>query len=110
MSALGVRGVDLEADRVVAARHDRERQADGEDAALEEAADHRARAIRVAHHQRHHRVRPGDRLEPERLEAGAGTGRVRAFRWARRSRPSALSATSTAATAAAQSAAPSGLV
>ena len=52
-------------------------QADGEDAAVEEAADHRARAVGVAHEQRHDRVRPGDRLEAERLEAAAELRRAR---------------------------------
>ena len=46
---LGVRGVDLEADRFIALRDDRKRQADGEDPAFEEPCDHRSHPGGVTH-------------------------------------------------------------
>jgi hypothetical protein len=43
-----MRRVDLEADRLVAPRDDRERQADGEDGIVEEVPDGRVRLARIA--------------------------------------------------------------
>ena len=75
MSWRRVGGVDLEADRLVAARDDRERQADGEHAVVEQPADQRPGLLGVAHEQRHDRVRPGNRFVAERLRDRPGTGR-----------------------------------
>ena len=90
-------------------RHDRECEADGEDALVVQAAHHRADPVRVADHERHDRVRARNRLEAERFEAAPELARAGGEVGEAR-RPSGLSAISTALTAAAQSAAPSGLV
>ena len=91
-----MRGVDLEADGLVALRDDGERQADGEDAAVEEAGDHRADAGGVAHEERHDRVRSGNRLEARAPAGRRGTARFAPSGWPAASRPSSPSATSTA--------------